>query len=772
MQKPSTIRKIALLADYPPRKCGIATFTGDLRSAIAAEFPDIKCLVAPVNDLPEGYDYPPEVRFEIAEQDLSSYLRAADFLNITDVDVVCVQHEYGIFGGPVGSHLLGLLRELRMPIVTTLHTILKDPSPEQRRVMRELIRLSSRLVVMTEKGRELLHEVFRAPVEKIDLIPHGIPDVPFADPNYYKDEFAVAGKQVLLTFGLLSPNKGIEHALRALPDIIREFPNIVYIVLGQTHPNLVRDEGEAYRWSLERLATDLGVQKHVVFFNRFVELEELMRFIGAADIYLTPYLGEAQITSGTLAYAFGLGNAVVSTPYWHAQELLADGRGKLVPFRDSAAISSAVIQLLRDEPQRHQMRKNAFRLGREFVWSRVARMYLNSFEKARTDHNLVGHRQSPMKTLDQQPAHLPELKLDHLFRLTDSTGVFQHARYTAPLFAEGYCTDDNARALALAMILKRTGLASARLAHRTTTYAAFLHHAFDPKLGRFHNFMSFDRRWLDESGSEDCQGHALWALGLCVAQPIRGGLQMLAAELFEQALPAALTFTSPRAWAFALIGIDEYLRRFAGDRRATQIRETLLGKLVQRHADAAAPDWGWFEEVLSYANARLSQAMILSGRCMNNDKILASGLKTLEWLIKVQTSEAGLFRPVGSNGFFPRGKERAKFDQQPIEAQATISACIEAYQATNDSAWLTEARRAFDWFLGRNDLGRPLYDVATGGCRDGLHVNRVSENQGAESTIAFLLSLAEMQAVQNSLAAYKDAPKDAPRKEIETVVMA
>src|SRR5580704_7997404 len=357
MQAPSAIRKIAFLGDYLPRKCGIATFTTDLRCSVAAEFPAMQCLVVPVNDLAGGYEYPAEVRFEIEEQDLTSYLRASDFLNITDVDVVCVEHEFGIFGGPAGSHVLALLRELQMPIVTTLHTVLREPNTEQRRVMRDLIRLSTRLVVMSERGREFLRDVYRAPMEKIDLIAHGIPDMPFADPNYFKDEFGVAGKQVLLTFGLLSPNKGIEYALRALPDIIREFPNVVYIVLGQTHPNLIRDEGEAYRWSLERLANDLGVQKHVVFFNRFVELEELMRFIGAADIYLTPYLGEAQITSGTLAYAFGLGNAVVSTPYWHAQELLADGRGKLVPFRDPAGIATAVNELLRDEAQRHSMRK-------------------------------------------------------------------------------------------------------------------------------------------------------------------------------------------------------------------------------------------------------------------------------------------------------------------------------------------------------------------------------------------------------------------------------
>src|ERR1044072_1800692 len=419
MPHPSAIRKIAFLGDYLPRKCGIATFTTDLRCAMATEFLVLQCFVIPVNDLAGGYDYPAEVRFEIAEQDQPSYLRAADFLNITDVDVVCVQHEFGIYGGPAGSHVLALLRELRMPIVTTLHTVLREPNSEQRRVMRDLIRLSTRLVVMAERGREFLEQVFQAPPTKIDLIPHGIPDMPFADPNLFKDEFAVAGKQVLLTFGLLSPNKGIEYALRALPDIIREFPNIVYIVLGQTHPNLLRDEGEAYRLSLERLAKDLRVQKHVVFLNRFVELEELLRFIGAADIYLTPYLTEAQITSGTLAYAFGAGNAVVSTPYWHAAELLTQERGKLVPFRDAGAIARAVIDLLRDDTLRHSMRKNAYKLGREMIWSRVAQSYVKSFEQARHAHSFAGTNSSPIKTLDEQPDRLPELKLDHLYRMSD-----------------------------------------------------------------------------------------------------------------------------------------------------------------------------------------------------------------------------------------------------------------------------------------------------------------------------------------------------------------
>ncbi len=750
-------RRIAFLGDYLPRKCGIAAFTADLRGAVAAEFPKASCVVVPVNDIEGGYAYPPEVRFEIVEQDVSSYLRAADFLNMTCADVLCVEHEFGIFGGRAGSHVLALLHEVHMPIVTTLHTILRDPTPDQRRVLRDVVRLSTRLVVMAEKGRELLRNLYDAPEDKIDVIPHGIPDVPFADPHFFKDEFGVAGKHVLLTFGLLSPNKGIEDALRALPAILAEFPNTVYIVVGQTHPTLLRESGEIYRMSLERIAKDLGIQNHVLFFNRFVEQDELTRFIGATDIYITPYHFEEQITSGTLAHAFGTGNAVVSTPYWHAQELLADGRGVLVPFRDPRGIATAVTELLHDESRRHTMRKSAYRIGRGMVWSRVAQAYVRSFEQARKEHSFVGRRSSPIKSLDEQPGLLPALKLDHLHRMSDSTGIFQHASFTVPNFAEGYCTDDNARALLLTLLLQLAGDKSERTSDLASTYAAFLNHAFDRTSRRFRNFMSFDRRWLEESeGSEDSHGRALWALGLCVGHASPGSAQLLASELFEQALPIAVDFTSPRAWAFTLIGIEGYLQRFSGDRRAHQIREALTSKLLACYKRVASDEWLWFEDVLAYANARMPHALILSGRSMNDPAMVDVGLTALRWLVKVQTSETGFFQPVGSNGFFRRGGERAHFDQQPIEAHATVSACLAAYDVTGDAAWIDEARRAFEWFLGRNHLGAPLYDPSTGGCRDGLHVDRVSENQGAESTLAFLLSLTHMQAVQTNLTTFRN----------------
>src|SRR3989475_10473638 len=478
MEEGSKIRKIAFVGDHLPRKCGIATFTSDLLAAVAATHPQSQCFSVSVNDIKGGYEYPEVVRFEIEEQDLSSYLRAADFLNISNVDIVCLQHEFGIFGGPAGGHILAFLRELRMPVVTTLHTVLRDPRADQRRVMRELISLSTRLVVMSERGRQMLQEIYNASPAKIDLIAHGIPDIGFVDPTYFKDQFGVEGRVVLLTFGLLSPNKGIEYVLNALPHILAEFPEVVYIVLGATHPNELREHGEAYRLSLEILAKKNRIERNVIFYNQFVDLENLKEFIGAADLYITPYLNEAQITSGTLAYAFGSGKAVISTPYWHAAELLAEDRGVLVPFADSKALAREVIGLLADEPRRHAIRKNAYMLGREMIWENVGRLYMRCFEKARLERAQMSRRSFVIRTLDQQPRQWPELKLDHLIRMTDSTGIFQHATFGVPNFAEGYCTDDNARALILTVLLEQLGDDSEAVRHLATTYAGFLNHAF------------------------------------------------------------------------------------------------------------------------------------------------------------------------------------------------------------------------------------------------------------------------------------------------------
>ena len=752
----SEIRRIAFLGDYLPRKCGIATFTSDLLTGIAAEYPGCECFAVPVNDVKGGYEYPDVVRFEIEEQDLASYQRAADFLNIANVDIVSVQHEFGIYGGPAGRDLLALLRELRMPVVTTLHTVLAEPNVDQRRVMAEVITRSTRLVVMAERGRQILRETYHAPEAKIDLIPHGIHDIPFVDPNYYKDQFGVEGRMVLLTFGLLSPNKGIAHVLNALPAILAEFPDVVYVVVGATHPNELRENGESYRLGLERLAKKNKVDGNVIFYNRFVELAELKEFIGAADLYITPYMNEAQITSGTLAYAFGAGKAVISTPYWHATELLADDRGVLVPFGDSQAIATAVTTLLRDDTRRHAMRKNAYKLGRDMVWSNTARLYWRSFELARLEKAAITRKSFATKTLAQQPRDLPALTLDHLTRMTDSTGMFQHAVLTVPNFSEGYCTDDNARAFIFTVLLDELKEEPARARALGTTYAAFLNHAFDPATKRFHNHLSFDRRWLDRQGSEDCHGRALWALGVAAGRSPHRSFQVLAGQLFVEGLPAVAEFTSPRAWAFTLIGIHDYLRRMGGDRQVQQVRESLTARLSEVLERSMRPDWPWFEEALTYDNAKLAHALILGGHASAQPAVLERGLNALRWLSEVQTSENGHFRPIGSNGFYPRGGPRALFDQQPIEAQAMVSACLEAYRVTSDAFWEEQAHRAFDWFLGWNDLGLELYSASTGGCRDALHVDRVNGNEGAESTLAFLLALAEMRIMQNTTAVFNE----------------
>jgi len=732
-----------------PRRCGIATFTTDLCEAVAAEREGTTCIALPVNDTAEGYEYPARVRFELTEKDINSYRRAADFLNINNVDLVCLQHEYGIFGGRAGSHILALLRELRMPTVTTLHTILAEPDADQRSVLKDIADLSDRLVVMSERAKVFLKEIYQIPENKVDMIPHGIPDVPFVDPSFHKDLFGVEGKMVLLSFGLLSSSKGIEHVIEALPAILEVHPQVVYIILGETHPHVKEVDGEAYRLSLQWLARERGVEGHVIFHNRFVSLEELIEFIGAADIYITPYLNLAQITSGTLAYTLGAGKAVVSTPYWYAEEMLAQERGVLVPFKDSVAMGQTVIGLLNDEAGRHAMRKRAYLFGRDMVWTQVARRYFETFERARAERRHFSSPGFTVKALDKHPGELPPLRLDHLRHMTDETGILQHAIFTIPNYHEGYTTDDNARALIVSALLEDVGQeAAVELASR---YLGFLWYAYSSENGRFRNFMTYQRTWLETSGSDDSHGRALWALGTVMGRSHTPALQSMAGWLFERALPAIVDTTSPRAWAFGLLGIHEYLKRFAGDRRASQVQEQLSERLLSLYRRCRTDDWRWYEEGLTYCNAVLPHASLICGQSVQSTAMMEAGLESLAWLSDIQrASKGGHFVPIGSNGFYRKGGERARFDQQPVEGQAMVSACLEAYRITRDNRWRKEAQRAFEWFLGRNDLNLSIYDPTTGGCRDGLHPDRPNENLGAESTLAFLQSLLELRLAENS----------------------
>jgi glycosyltransferase involved in cell wall biosynthesis len=747
----SAINRIGFIGNYLPRQCGIATFTTDLCEAVATQYSEISCIALPVNDIEAGYPYPARVRFELKEKDIDSYRRAADFLNINNVDLVCLQHEYGIYGGAAGSHILALLRELRMPIVTTFHTILKDPNPTQRRVLQEVAALSDRVVVMSERGTAFLQEVYGVAAEKIDMIPHGIPDVPFVDPSFHKDLFGVEGKMVLLSFGLLSANKGIEDVIAALPDIVAQYPNVVYLVVGATHPNILRNEGETYRLSLQRLARDKGVESRVIFYNRFVSLEELIEFISAADIYITPYLNAAQITSGTLAYTLGAGKAVISTPYWYAEEMLAEERGSLVPFHNPAQLAEQVLDLLTNESKRHAMRKRAYLFGRAMIWPEVAQRYMESFERSRAERRNFSPPGFAVKPLDKRPGELPPLKLDHLHRMTDNTGILQHAGFTIPNYREGYTIDDNARALIVSTLLEELG-SGEEATDLASRYLAFVWYGFNPETGRFRNFMDYQRQWLEASGSEDSHGRTLWALGTVLGRSNTKSFQSMAGSLFERALPAILATTSPRAWAFALIGIHEYLRRFSGDRMANQIRDELAGRLLTIYQKSRSDQWRWYEEGLTYCNAVLPQAMLMCGQWIPNHTMTEAGLESLNWLADLQHADSvgKHFVPIGSNGFYQQGGERAHFDQQPVEAQTMISACLEAYRSTGDQHWSQEARRAFEWFLGRNDLNHSVYDPTTGGCRDGLHPDRPNENQGAESTLAFLQAWLELRLAENT----------------------
>ncbi len=736
--------RFAFIGNSLPRRCGIATFTTDLQQAIAASRPQVDTAIVAMTDHGHSYDYPPAVRLQVNDQRLEEYARAADCLNQGHFDVACLQHEFGIFGGESGNHIMALLSRLSMPIVTTLHTVLAQPRPVQRSVLNKVIGVSSKVVVMAEKARELLRSVYDVAADKIEVIAHGIPDAAFVAPDAAKDKLGFGRKPVILTFGLLSPNKGIEVMIDAMPSILKSRADAVYVVLGATHPNLVRREGEAYREALMARASALGVAQHVVFLNRFVDQATLLDFISMCDVYVTPYMNEAQMTSGTLAYSFGLGKAVVSTPYWHARELLADGRGILVPFGDSTAIGVEIAGLLTDDVRRQAMREQAYASSRSMTWQQTAERYLSVFDRARRVQPLkVIARQDEIMAVREIPPP-PPMQLGHFQSMCDDTGLFQHAVCSVPDRSHGYCIDDNARALLVACALNAAGEQPLPDV-LTTRLAAFVQHAWNPERRRFHNFMSFDRRWLDDSGSEDSHGRALWALGECARNDASASRRQWAAALFAEALPPAEHFQSPRAWAFVLLGLDAYCVAAAEDCRARELRHLLADRLMAILASVESSDWVWFEHALAYDNARLPQALIVTGMAISAPAYLAAGLRSLRWLMTQQTSPAGVFRPVGSGSFGNLRQPPRAFDQQPLEATATISACLAAWRADGDVTWKTHAARAFAWFLGGNDLLSPLVDLQTGSCRDGLHPDRANQNRGGESVVSYLLSLAEMR---------------------------
>ena len=751
-------RRIAFIGNSLPRRCGIATFTTDLQQAIAASIPPVITSIVAMTDGDRTYNYPPSVGCEVRQDVLSDYVAAAAYINAGGFDAVCLQHEFGIFGGEAGEYILALLERLTVPFTVTLHTVLAEPSAAQRRVLGRIMAMSARVIVMAEKGRAFLLNGNGVSSPKIEVIPHGIPDFPFVGPGSAKANLGFENSTVILTFGLLSPNKGIEVMIDAMPAVLASRPNSIYVVLGATHPNLVRDQGEAYRESLVARAAALGVGEHVVFHDQFVDRSTLLEYIAMCDIYVTPYLNPAQMTSGTLAYSFGLGKAVVSTPYWHAVELLADGRGSLVPFGDSAATGDAIAALLDDEPRRQAMRHRAYRDSRSMTWERTAVRYLAVFDDVRAIAS-ASPRVHPITPREVRPA--PALALDHLRAMTDDTGLFQHAIHSVPDRAHGYCVDDNARGLLLAMSLKTLG--EEQLPENVVlTFAAFVQHAFNPDTKRFRNFMSFDRRWLEPQGSEDSHGRTLWSLGAVARHDTSSARRRWAIALFAEALPVVERFGSPRAWAFTLLGLDAYCSAMPADDFAADMRTRLADRLLLLLKRVETPEWIWFEENLAYDNARFCEALISVGSATGTSIYITAGLRSLTWLTGRQKSPTGLFRPVGTESFHDVRATGTSFDQQPIEAAATIAACLAAQRLTEDPRWTSEAHCAFAWFLGGNDLWQPVVDILTGSCRDGLHPDRRNENRGGESVLSYLLGLSDIRNAERMIASHQPSRSSVP----------
>jgi len=736
---------IIYVASYLPRNCGIATFTHDLSHSITRELGGENSPVLALTNIPEGYNYPPEVTFEVRRNLIRDYARAAEYLNNSPARLVSLQHEFGLFGGEAGKYLSVMLANLKKPLVTTLHSILSAPEKHYRESVEDVLGYSHKVVTMSRTGVKMLQEIYGVPLSKIEFIPHGVHDVPFVDPSFYKDKFDVEGRTVVLTFGLLSPNKGIETVLDALPAVVEKYPDLVYVVLGATHPEVKKASGEAYRLSLERKVRDLHIEDNVVFHNLFVELQLLTEYICSCDIYVTPYLSRDQITSGTLAYAVGMGKAVISTPYIHAEELLADDTGVLVDFGDAEGFSSALLGLLEDPLRRDQMRKRAYELGRSMTWNRVAQGYLEVFRKVLSQREDVDI-DVVWKKRKASRGTLPIIRLDHIVALSDNVGLFQHAACGIPDRDKGYSSDDVGRGLAaLLHYYHQEQREDVRPLIRL--YLSFLHHC-QTRSGTFHNFMSFDRRFIDEEGSEDTLGRVLWGLGTAVRWAPTEGMRALAQNMMENAVPRMLELEHVRSKAYTIVGLCSLLKRFEG---ASQFKRTVIQlaeEIVQMYRANSREDWKWFEDILTYGNSKVSEALLLAFQCSDVAEFREVGLESLDFLTEVQWNGT-YFEIIGNEGWYPRGGDRAIFGQQPVDAGYLTEAYIAAYNVTDDERYLDHAQHAFEWFLGRNRLNASLYDFSDGSVADGFDSHGISANKGAESVVCYLLAVLAMMGLRS-----------------------
>ena len=736
-------QRIALIGTYTPRKCGIATFTGDVVEQLSRYRPEIGVDVYALDNPVAPLDYS-GVAQVIVQDRLEDYLSAARRINKSGVDAVWLQHEYGIFGGEGGRMVCDFVDRLAAPLVLTLHTVLSDPSSRQEQILRHLVNRASRIMVMSRHGRDLLMSRYGADPKLVEVIPHGAPDRPFGRGVEFKAELGLQDRNVLMTFGLLGPGKGIERVIEALPAIVARHPSTVYRIVGATHPNTRARDGESYREGLVELARKLGVEDYILWDNRFLGNDELLDQIEACDIYITPYPGLQQATSGTLSYAVALGKAVVSTPYVHARELLGDDVGVLIPPGSSDAIADAVTGLLDQRERLVAMQRRAYAKGRTTIWpvfaDATARLVARAVAPAPRDVPLTA-----------QPG------LSGVFSMSDSTGIAQHGIGIVPDRRHGYCLDDNVRALMLMNVAQ--GLSRTERMQWSVTYASFVQHAWNPDIGRFRNFMNFDRTWCEECGSDDSNGRTLWTLGHTIENAPEPDIRRWARRWFDVVHGHFLHLEYPRSAAFAVLGAAAVLRTVPGHGGAEALLErggALLYALLER---GRRPDWGWFEALLGYDNPRLSQALIEAGASAGRPEWVAAGLETLEWIAAHQTAAAGHFRPVGSQTF-GRRHESLPFDQQPLEAQAAVESARSAYGVTGDPRWIAHARTAHSWFFGANDRGVVLADVATGRCRDGITPRGVNENCGAESILAFQLAHYSMLALAAADRVVAEKPGD------------
>jgi glycosyltransferase involved in cell wall biosynthesis len=725
---PARIRHIALIGNHLPRRCGIATYTTDLAQAIARRYPNIQVDIWAMNDAGKYYDYPAHVAGMIEQDEPSSYLDAAKAITASGAEMVWIQHEFGIFGGKAGDHILSFIDRMTVPVAVALHTVLAEPDRDQRRVTLALIDRCETIIVMAEAARDLLIKTYGADGDQVIVIPHGIPDRPFTPTTDMKRKLGFEGRDLILTFGLLSPGKGIETMIAAMPEIVSQNPQALYLVLGASHPHCIARHGEAYRDSLSALATDLGVADHVRFIDAFFETDDVLDYLAAADIYVTPYLNLAQVTSGTLAYAVGLGKPIVSTPYVHARELFADGSGRLVDFGDSAGFGKAINDLLAGGDATKDLRRRTYALGRTMIWPRLVEASFARFED-------VAAREK-RKPLPIRPPVIPkQLGTAALERMSDATGMLQHSILGVPHRTHGYCVDDNARAMMLAC----------HNGQSLPVYAAFVDHAWNPDTGRFRNFMGFDRQWLEDVGSDDSCGRTVWALGTTsVAAPDKD-IRDWARGLYDRVIAPLSELGSPRAQAFMMLGTLAVAEANPTDPRPRILLARWGDALMTLWSAYRKPGWDWFEPVLGYDNARMPEALIRAGMVLGRDDFVRRGVKALSWLAAQQTSLDGHFRAVGSDSFGRLYAPPLPFDQQPLEAWAAIDACDAAYSATGDIQWQSYARTAYRWFLGQNELGMALGDIKTGECYDGLIPTGVNRNRGAESILAFHLATVTIQ---------------------------